>query len=657
MNPLEALLENSDNGHLLLQMMQTLMDVELAKANHSGWKYDSSSPWSNIATFDKLSRLPRPAQKLGKIELLREMIMQNYNFSSFKEMLRKEAMAHKEDEIRDPRDHRGGAHRESPDADDSRPPKTKPPETKPRGADDSPTKPPEEPWEHEPKKCKLNAFGQLQHMVEGNRWSSVNVPWLRLVLFDVLELLPNYDDDLDQEVQKIMSEFEWLFSTEKLTNCGWELVDAQCMTEEKNEKGHRYLKKCRNENVLKNPLGYSRDKVMLLKNYQGTENNLFPPGVCVMVTHYLNDFVEMERYNDVEGDVKKWKEKHEKAKRKGGEHRRRRTKKLAYWQTKSWTSMKSEGSRLKHWVFSAAWKEYRTVKKSRPFRTLKNMMKTGDCSSVVFTGFSLGGTIAELARIDMGLANEDKLYTDKCRGGPRYGDKSGVPCKVIAMASTAAWPGSSAPKLAKSDNTCREGVVDPNMGDTMVFLEGDQEPIRLNAYHFGYDIYPKNYSLTTPDISDLNKAWPDEPKGYTNIQGISIVELRRDLVVHFKDGLPKAESCVYSNVAKCDESIWDYFNSKSFTKRLNKIRKPIEGAPDGLFYSCLGDATNRFCGHRILAFDYWEYFHPENDEECGTNGAGELKLPLAEGTRLQSAWNAFQIIKGILTPNSRKLKL
>merc|ERR1719261_2093043 len=107
------------------------------------------------------------------------------------------------------------------------------------------------------------------------------------------------------------------------------------MTEEKNEKGHRYLKKCRNENVLKNPLGYSRDKGMLLKNYQGTENNLFPPGVCVMVTHYLNDFVEMERYNDVEGNVKTWKEKHEKAKNKGGEHRRRMTKKLAYHQTKS----------------------------------------------------------------------------------------------------------------------------------------------------------------------------------------------------------------------------------------------------------------------------------------------------------------------------------
>merc|ERR1719321_222324 len=125
---------------------------------------------------------------------------------------------------------------------------------------------------------------------------------------------------------------------------------------------------------------------------------------------------------------------------------------------------------------------------------------------------------------------------------------------------------------------------------------------------FGYDTWPKPANKNTiPQLvsqRDVVKAWPKEPKGYTNLRGGSAIELRRDLVfnakgLHSTPPMPdvKIDTCIYFNVVPCGTTMWEYFNSKGYLDRLNRLRKPFGPSPDGIFYDCTSDTSQRFCGH------------------------------------------------------------
>jgi len=608
----QTLQQMANNFANIGSKLDSAFESALKQVSKSKLKYDVHSPLMRADTFSKLSNLPPQAQKLALFETLRMMVNENRHTSYMQQMKEKKKQQMIQKQM--------------------------------KANMTASTK--------ESNLCHMTELSQIHHMTEGNVYSSVDVPWLRLILADTLEFLPEYDSSADDLVRKALGAFGFTSTTDKLSDCGWSLLSAGCVHEKRILGGAGFkTEKCSAERLTRDPLGYSRDKVMFLRNTYGGpkgEDDFFPPGTCAFISHYMNDVVEHMKYREWDMDIKRWEKKNV-----GNGPDKSNWTKLTYDEAHSWKRWTSETSGKSHVVWSLPLAEYDVIKQTEPFKQLKQMMDNPAstfCTKFLFAGFSLGGLVSELLKLEFSPADSSGVYSDKC--------KNGTPCVSISMSATGMFPDNEDAPKVNSDTSCQQGYPAENMKDASFFLEGDIEPIRLNALKFGYDIWPKKANswniIPGKSERDIMRAWPDEPNGYTTIKGMALIEMRRDLIVKDKadedDGIPFVDTCVQAKVVPCGMTLWSYYSSEDYKDRLDKIRKPLGSiTPDGTFYWCRSAGSNRFCGHTPHAFEYWESIKFGRNQTCADADQYPIRIPMPEGSTLLPWWRMILLAKGMLT--------
>jgi len=146
-----------------------------------------------------------------------------------------------------------------------------------------------------------------------------------------------------------------------------------------------------------------------------------------------------------------------------------------------------------HDIYRPAWKEYQQVTLASAYHNWLSLANSSECHHLLSTGYSLGGLLSQIHRIDVGDVNALGEYTGTCLGGK--------PCRLIAIRPIGGFWFGRVPKFHECTDNAMAIVLEHDMVAIWLPLvyQNLNQPVRYSLRDAGI------YSFV--DIENIQIEW------------------------------------------------------------------------------------------------------------------------------------------------------